>query len=266
MKEFGKSTVSRSGRIGSSGGIESGRSAVVEAVLDRGCTSLAHARYLNREHAAGGKAGSCPASRREGLTQVVGVSSTCRRRATRRPRRCAITRSRCSRHLPRLLAVLAADRERQRAQALLRDLLTALEAVAVGPLLQTRERLVDLVERLGLHLDERELDLFLDVGFRALGRVEHALLLPSGTLDAHVADLLVYFAHDLPAPLFENAPELGMPVVHMFLLVFRVHDDCDSFPPPIEPERCPLRCKWSASETSTPRISSGPKVELANCS
>ena len=35
------------------------------------------------------------------------------------------------------------------------------------------ERVVDLVERLGLHLDERELDVFLDVGFGALDRVEH---------------------------------------------------------------------------------------------
>src|SRR5262245_27650755 len=59
--------------------------------------------------------------------------------------------------LARLLAVLAADRERQGPQALLGDLLAALEAVAVGPVLEPRERLVDLVQRLGLHLDEREL-------------------------------------------------------------------------------------------------------------
>src|SRR3990170_4704155 len=58
-------------------------------------------------------------------------------------------------HLARLLAVLAADRERQRPEAALRDLLAALEAVPVAALFQTRQGLVDLLERLGLHLDER---------------------------------------------------------------------------------------------------------------
>src|SRR6266849_5939045 len=50
-----------------------------------------------------------------------------------------------------LFAILAPHRERQRAQPLLGDLLAALEAVAIGALLQARERVVDLVERLGLH-------------------------------------------------------------------------------------------------------------------
>src|SRR4051812_21206466 len=42
--------------------------------------------------------------------------------------------------LPSLFAVLAAHCERQRLQPLFGDLLTALEAVAVGPLLQARQR------------------------------------------------------------------------------------------------------------------------------
>ena len=46
--------------------------------------------------------------------------------------------------LPRLLAILAADRERQRAQPRLGDLVAALEAVAVVALFQPRQRLVDL--------------------------------------------------------------------------------------------------------------------------
>src|ERR1700674_5591790 len=46
-------------------------------------------------------------------------------------------------NLPRLLAVLAADRERQRAEPLFRDLFAALEAVAVLALLQARQRVGD---------------------------------------------------------------------------------------------------------------------------
>src|SRR5207237_9852677 len=79
--------------------------------------------------------------------------------------------------LARLFAVLAANRERQRTQPRLGDFVAALEAVAVGPFLQTTERLVDLVERLRLHLDERELDVFLDVDLGALALVEHVVLL-----------------------------------------------------------------------------------------
>src|SRR4029079_17329691 len=60
-----------------------------------------------------------------------------------------------------LLAVLAADGEGQRAQTLFGDFFSALETVAVVALIHTRERVGDLVERLRLHLDERELDLFL---------------------------------------------------------------------------------------------------------
>src|SRR6516225_5641060 len=63
-----------------------------------------------------------------------------------------------------LFAVLAADRERQRAQARLGDFLAAFETVAVNAFLETTECLVDLVQRLCLHLDQGELDIFLDVG------------------------------------------------------------------------------------------------------
>ena len=44
-----------------------------------------------------------------------------------------------------LLAVLAAQRERQRAQTTLGDFVGALEAVAEGALVQTAERLLNLV-------------------------------------------------------------------------------------------------------------------------
>src|SRR5436309_16108337 len=79
--------------------------------------------------------------------------------------------------LTRLFAILAADRERQRTQSRVGDFVAALETVAVGPLIQPTEGLVDLVERLRLHLDQRELDVFLDVDLRALALVEHLALL-----------------------------------------------------------------------------------------
>src|SRR5215213_221624 len=63
----------------------------------------------------------------------------------------------------RLLAVLAADGEGQRPQAARLDFLAALETAPVGAFFEPFEGLVDAVERLGLHLDQGELDLVLDV-------------------------------------------------------------------------------------------------------
>src|SRR3954465_546301 len=74
---------------------------------------------------------------------------------------------------PGLFTVLAAHRERQRAQGLLADLLTAVEAVALSALPEPPQRVVDLFQRLGLHLHERELEIFLNVGFSALNGVQH---------------------------------------------------------------------------------------------
>src|SRR5712691_3644648 len=54
---------------------------------------------------------------------------------------------------------------RHLALPLLGDLLATVEAVAVVALLEARERVVDLVERLRLHLHQGELDVLLDVGF-----------------------------------------------------------------------------------------------------
>ena len=113
--------------------------------------------------------------------------------------------------LPGLLAVLAADGERQRTKALFRDLLAAVEAVAVIALLETHERVVDLVERLGLHLDERELDVFLDVGFGALDGVEHFVELAApGAFFAHAAHLALHFGLDFATPLVEHLLQFGI--------------------------------------------------------
>jgi hypothetical protein len=46
----------------------------------------------------------------------------------------------------------------------------------------------------------------------------------------------VNLAHDLTAPLLQNALELGVSVLaHLFFLMFHAHDDSDSFPPPTIP-------------------------------
>src|SRR5215212_1382359 len=111
----------------------------------------------------------------------------------------------------RLLAVLAPDRERQRTEPLFGNLVTALEAVAVLPVFEPRQRLVDALQRLGLHLDQRELDVFLDVRFRAFARVEHVVHFQRVALRAHVADLALHLADDLAAAILEDLLQVRIP-------------------------------------------------------
>ena len=109
------------------------------------------------------------------------------------------------RSLARFLAVLAADRERQRAEPALGDFVAALEAVAEGALFETVQRFFDLVERLRLHLDERELDLVLDVGseLSAASSTPCAGLL---ALSVRTSRILPWTSlHDFAAALLENA-------------------------------------------------------------
>src|SRR4051812_13917707 len=97
--------------------------------------------------------------------------------------------------LPRFFAVLATDREGQRPQSLLRNLLAAVEAVAVGALLEANECVVDLVQRFRFHLNEGELQVFLDVGFGAFNRVEHLIELAApGAFLAYAAHLTLHFS------------------------------------------------------------------------
>src|SRR4051794_20349471 len=111
------------------------------------------------------------------------------------------------RGLARFLAILAADRERQGAEPTFGNLLAALEAVAEGPLFETMERLLDLVQRLRLHLDQGELDLVLDVGLGTLGRVEDPGCRVVRALGPDVADLALDLVHDFLPALLENARE-----------------------------------------------------------
>ena len=62
-----------------------------------------------------------------------------------------------------------------------------------------------LFERLRLHLDERELDLFLDVGFGALDRVEHLVQLAApGAFLADAAHLALDFGLNLATTIVEH--------------------------------------------------------------
>src|SRR4029078_6634833 len=61
-----------------------------------------------------------------------------------------------------------------------------------------------------------ELDVVLDVRFRGLGGIEHAVGRAVGPLGANVADLLVHSTHDFPAALFQNPLQLGVAVpIHL---------------------------------------------------
>src|SRR4029453_6153293 len=101
----------------------------------------------------------------------------------------------------------AAYRERERPQPLFRDLLAALEAVAVVALLEAHERVVDLVERLGLHLDKCEFDVVLNIALRALDRGENLVLAAHRRFRTDVANLALDFRLDLPPTLFQHLPE-----------------------------------------------------------
>ena len=134
------------------------------------------------------------------------------RKSEAAPRRCGDDALALLGDLARLFAILAADRERQGPQAALGDLFAALEAVAEGVLLETAQRLLDLVERLGLHLDQRELDVVLDVRLGGLGRVEHAVRRVVRALAPDVPNLALHRAHDLAPALLEDVLQLRVTV------------------------------------------------------
>src|SRR5688572_9208702 len=75
------------------------------------------------------------------------------------------------------------------------DPVAAVETVAVGTVLDSAERRVDLVQRFCFHLDQRELNLFLDVDLGDLALVEHVVLL--GIVAPRVAHLALNFAQQL---------------------------------------------------------------------
>src|SRR5438105_12327518 len=205
MNEFGKRTVSRSGRIGSSGGIDKGRS-LVDASSDGRFSVLslmAHSLYGLSRWEDGAPP---PAEPRHWDAGCLHVEEQRGRAAARGHLALALLGV-----LLRFLAVLAADRERQRAETLLRNLLAAVVTIPVVALLEAGERVVDLVQRLGLHLHERELEILLDVGLGALDRVEHLIQLASpGALFAHAAHFALDLGLDLATPFGQHLFELAI--------------------------------------------------------
>src|SRR5258708_5242685 len=134
-----------------------------------------------------------------------------------------------------LLAVLAANCERKSPQPLFGNFIATLEAVAVAALFEPLQRVVDLVERFRLHLDERELDVFLDVVLRALAGVEHFGELVDFTRCANVAHLALNLGLQLPPASFEHLLELVIPGLaygrrYRCRLLMSPHDAAPSLP------------------------------------
>ena len=131
--------------------------------------------------------------------------------------------------LTSFFAILATHREGKGSQAPFGDLVAALETVAVGVFVEPSQCHVDLVQRFRFHLDQRELDLFLDVDLGALALVEHLALL--GDVGPRVANLALNFVHQLAAAVLEHLPQFVIPasVRRCHGLRRRRHDACGSF-------------------------------------
>jgi DnaK suppressor protein len=97
------------------------------------------------------------------------------------------------------------------AEPRLRNLIAAFEAVAVSVVFKAPQRGVDLVERLRLHLDERELDILLDVDLRALTLVEDVALLVA--FHPNVAHPALNFVEQFSAAVFEHLLQLVVAVL-----------------------------------------------------
>src|SRR6187431_186135 len=216
MNEFGKRTVSRSGRIGNSLGTASGRSVVTSRSSRSSLIEHREARGYHKKKAQPPEHWEL-GRRASGRSRTASVGHVVeeRRRATLLRGR-PLTTLGC---LARFLAVLAANRKGQRTQASLGDFVTALEAVAVGPLFKTTQSCVNLVERFRLHLDEREFDVLLDVHFRALALVQYIALLIA--LRSGVANLLVNRVQQLPTAILEHLPQLVIAACLCRHLLFR---------------------------------------------
>src|SRR5258706_1032224 len=207
MNELGNSTVSRSGRIGNSAGMASGRSPVRLSSIFGSTLCSVIGDLLSRDRRWGGIAGSATGGALWDAG-ILHVREERRRAAPGRELTLALLGD-----LAGLLAVLAANRERQRAEPLLGDLFTAFEAVAVVALLEPQQRVVDLVQRLRLHLDQRELDVVLDVGFRALDRVEDLVLLVAPrAFFARVPDFVLDLGANFPPAVNEHRFQFGIPI------------------------------------------------------
>src|SRR5687768_8680061 len=221
MNEFGNSTVSLSGRIGSSSGIVSTRLAPGSSCKS-GVSSCSFIHRPETERAACRAALGLPSSRNGSVRHI---EEECSPATLLRLHAFPLFR-----RFPRLFAILAANRERQGPQTRFGDFLAALEAVAVGALFEPPERFVDLVERLRLHLNKGKFDVFLNVDFRALALVEDFAILAA--VGADIANLALDLVHKLATALLEHLSQLVIPVFPSRPLrtLRRRHDPYRSFP------------------------------------
>jgi hypothetical protein len=107
-------------------------------------------------------------------------------------------------------AILAPDRKGQGPQPAPRNLGAALEAVAECPFIQPRQRFFNPVQGLRLHLDQGEFDIVLDIRFRRLSRIQHALPLAETAFGPHVTHLLLHLGQDLATAFLEDLLELDV--------------------------------------------------------
>src|SRR5262249_19575275 len=87
----------------------------------------------------------------------------------------------------------------------------AFEAVAVCALLQARESVVHPAEGFRLHLDKSELDVFLDIGFRTLTRIENLGELCDLAGGSDVAHLALHLGLEFPTTAQKHLLELVIP-------------------------------------------------------
>ena len=136
------------------------------------------------------------------------------------------------------LAVAAQQREGQRAQARRRDLLVALLAAPVAAVLEPQDRLVDLLERLALHLHQGEVHFLHEVVDALFLGVAHVVRVHRDRL-AQRAKLLV----DLAPAVFQHSLEQQVALaVDRFVLA------CHGIPP-FEVRFRPLLVHLSLSAT-----------------
>src|SRR5579864_3159565 len=207
MKEWGNSTVSRSGSSGTSAGTTYVRSPFVDDAWTSVMTTPDPSKNTTPRKprsSAGPARWECPRCVREVRPPLVQVQQEARRPALRQLSLPAFGQ------LTRLFAVLAPDGERQGPEPALRDLVAALEAVTVGPFVESRQRFLDFVACLRFHLDQRQFDVVLDVRFRRLGRVEDARALARGPFRPDIPHLLLHFGQDLATPILQDTLQLGV--------------------------------------------------------
>ncbi len=107
---------------------------------------------------------------------------------------------------PRDLTGRASGRGRQGLETSLGDVAAALDALPVGAAVELRQRLVDLLEQLGMYRQQREVEVALDVSLAVLGEVRAGLTLP-GRVFADGATLSARQLLEPAALRLERVPE-----------------------------------------------------------